>query len=309
MRIWQQIFELLQQQETCALISVVEVKGSTPREVGAQILLSATGGFYGTIGGGNMENKSILLAQQLLAKGGQKLHIESHILGPDFGQCCGGAVKIMIEIFDQTDFDNAKAFARFEADGAFNLQISTDGNCISRLKASQNIEHFGLQDDGGIILQYGLKNAVIYLFGAGHVGKALMLQLAVLPFDVVWVDSRKGEFPRAVPANFTLIHQEKPQDALASAPDGAQIFILTHDHDIDFNIVYAALNMRRFSYIGVIGSKTKGARFVSKLRKLDFTERQINEMHCPIGIGIIGSKKPAAIAVSVAAEILSRVEI
>lgn len=136
-----------------------------------------------------------------------------------------------------------------------------------------------------------------------------MLHLANLPFDVAWVDSRKDEFPNAAPANFTLHHLNQPHKILSQLADNTQIIILTHDHDIDFEIASTALQMDRFDYVGMIGSKTKKARFISKFKKLGLSQTQIDKLHSPLGITAIKSKKPQAIAVSIVAETLTRTEI
>ena len=136
-----------------------------------------------------------------------------------------------------------------------------------------------------------------------------MLQLAALPFEITWVDSRANEFPKAVPENFTMVCHPQPHELLMNAPDAAYILILTHDHEVDFEIVSTALAMARFAYIGMIGSKTKKARFKSRFKKLGLSDVKISAMHCPIGISGISSKKPVAIAVSVVADLLTRIEI
>lgn len=306
--VWQHIQNILNANETCALISVVKVAGSTPREVGARIVLNHDGGFYGTIGGGNLENNSIGRAQKMLADAKQNLHIEKHLLGPDMGQCCGGAVTIMIEIFTPKQVAEIAELAKAEATAKFYTIGEIKANHVQR-KIVENAVEMGLQSASKINEQFGQKNLPLYLFGAGHVGKALMLHLATLPFDVTWIDSRKTEFPKAVPANFKILHLNQPHKALQQAPDQTQVFILTHDHDLDFEIVHTALQMDRFVYVGMIGSQTKRARFISKLKKLGLPQQQIDKMICPIGLSNIKSKKPQAIAISVVAEILSRIEV
>ena len=308
MQVWRHINHALEADKNCALISVIKVSGSTPREVGARIILDNVGGFRGSIGGGNLENASIQLAQKMLAQGIQNIHIEKHLLGPDMGQCCGGAVTILIETFTPKQLPEIQVFATAEADGMFSTMGDIGSNHVARGVASHDA-NIGLTDNHKIIETFGQNPTPIYLFGAGHVGKALMLHLASLPFHITWIDSRKSEFPKATPANFTLVHLNQPHKILAQAPDNAQLLILTHNHDIDFDIVQTALQMNRFAYIGMIGSKTKRARFISKFKKLGLTEPQINQLICPIGLPNIKSKNPQAIAVSVVAELLTRIEI
>ncbi|MBL1422520.1 MAG: xanthine dehydrogenase accessory protein XdhC [Alphaproteobacteria bacterium] len=280
------------------------MSGSTPREVGARIILDDAGRFGGSIGGGNLENSSIQQAQKMLSLNTQNIHTEKHLLGPDMGQCCGGAVTTMIEIFTPQQLPEIEILTTAETNGKF----TTIGD-IGTHHVTRKIAPHDTNQTQKLVETFGQNPTPIYLFGAGHVGKALMLHLASLPFQVTWIDSRKSEFPKATPSNFTLIHLNQPHKALAQAPDNAQLLILTHNHDLDFDIVQTALQMNRFAYIGMIGSKTKRARFISKFKKQGLTQQQINQLICPIGLPNIKSKNPKAIAVSVVAELLTRVEI
>ena len=124
----------------------------------------------------------------------------------------------------------------------------------------------------------------VYLFGAGHVGRALALALAPLPFAVRWIDPRRDAFPAHTPANVTLIHAPEPAAELASAPDGALVVVMTHSHALDLEIVAEALRVERFGFVGLIGSSTKRARFLSQMRAAGLTEVQLARLVCPIGI-------------------------
>ncbi|MGL1921860.1 MAG: xanthine dehydrogenase accessory protein XdhC [Hyphomicrobiales bacterium] len=306
-KVWQHVHSALSKGTDCALISVIATAGSTPREVGARIMLNSKGGFNGTIGGGNLENLSLEMARKMLTDKQARIHLQKHLLGPDMGQCCGGAVTVLIEVFTANQLDTIARFNELEMRGEFFTNTVVNANSVRReiVDTGEIVE----LKDNQFSEQFGLKKSPIYIFGAGHVGKALMLHLASLPFEITWVDNRKSEFPQAVPANFNLLCLNQPHKALLQAPDEAQILILTHDHDIDFEIVSVALQMDRFAYVGMIGSKTKKARFVSKFKKLGLSENQINTMVTPIGLPCITSKKPQAIAISVVADLLSRIEI
>ena len=309
MQTWSHIQAFLSTGSPCALISVIETKGSTPREVGACIVVNQKGEFFGTIGGGNMENTSLLDAQKLLQRPQDTVVIKKYLLGPELGQCCGGAVKIMSEVFLPERLEEIKALAQAEAEGPSISTAIIGENHVARSIKDGTAQSVGMESDGKLIENFGTKNHSIYVFGAGHVGRALMLTLAPLPFDVTWIDSREGEFPKVMPSNFKAINHSEPHTLLTSVPDEAVILILTHDHAMDFDIVFAALKMARFAYIGVIGSKTKKARFISRLKKAGLSQDLIDPMACPIGITGIKSKKPAAIAVAITAEILCNIEI
>ncbi len=140
--------------------------------------------------------------------------------------------------------------------------------------------------------------AHVALFGAGHVGRALVQLLGELPVRVAWIDPRPEVFPAERPAN-TTCHAAMDITAL---PAGSHVLIMTHDHRIDFEIVSAALSRGDFASVGLIGSATKRARFVSRLAKIGVDS---THLVCPIGLPGIASKQPAAIAIGVAAQLLT----
>ncbi|KAF0128746.1 MAG: xanthine dehydrogenase accessory factor, partial [Xanthobacteraceae bacterium] len=188
-----------------------------------------------------------------------------------------------------------------EAAGPFSCLTSTgsDGFRRTLLPADGS----GVRPTPGTFIEsFGTHRPTIGLFGAGHVGRAVVLALAPLPFSVVWHDSREGAFPKAVPANVTLMRGD-PAESLARLPDGAQILVMTHSHAEDLAIVAAALSPARFAHVGLIGSQTKRARFVKRLAALGLAEAA-SQLRCPIGIGGLSGKEPAVIAASVAAECL-----
>ena len=145
----------------------------------------------------------------------------------------------------------------------------------------------------------------LLLFGAGHVGKALVSVLADLPFRVRWIDEREAEFPTEPPANVRVEVTGRPVDQVAMAPEGAFFLVTTHSHALDFRVTEAVLRRGDFAYAGLIGSKTKRARFEKGFRKLGVDSSRLT---CPIGIDGISGKHPKAIAVAVAAQMLQVAE-
>ena len=141
----------------------------------------------------------------------------------------------------------------------------------------------------------------LLLFGAGHVGKALVSVLADLPFRVRWIDEREGEFPAGLPANIRVEISALAVEAVATAPKGAFYLVTTHSHALDFRVTEAVLRRGDFAYAGLIGSRTKRARFEKGFRKLGVDS---SRLVCPMGIGGITGKHPKIIAVAVAAQLL-----
>lgn len=144
----------------------------------------------------------------------------------------------------------------------------------------------------------------IVVFGAGHVGKALVHVLGALPCRVIWVDPRAGEFPAAVPPNVEVVVHERPERLVARGPAGALWVIATHSHPLDFALVERVLARGDARYCGMIGSTTKRRRLERRLRDAGLDRSAIGRLTCPIGVVGIEGKHPGAIAVAVAAELL-----
>lgn len=281
MKTWSLVARALEAHGTCALVSVVRAEGSVPREEGARMVVTPAG-FHGTIGGGTLEWKALAEAQRLLGKP-RAVKMLTQSLGPDLGQCCGGRVTLAVESFDQASLAEARALAAREEGGPFTLAGRLPGVAAER---------------------FGEARRSVLLFGAGHVGRAVMLALAPLPYDVIWSDPRPEAFPGAVPQNVQAI-AGNPLEVVAGARDDSLAFIMSHSHPLDLAIAEAALRNPAIARVGVIGSATKRARFERRLQEAGVDSGRVKSMICPIGVGGIRSKLPAAIAVSVAAQVIT----
>jgi xanthine dehydrogenase accessory factor len=281
MKVWPVIADTLSRHGTCVLVSVVRAEGSTPREVGARMIVTPEG-FHGSIGGGTLEWKALAQAQSLLGRP-QAVKTMTQSLGPDLGQCCGGRVTLAFEAFDQTGMANVSSLAKRELQGLFETRDRIPGVPLTE--------------------QFGEARRKVIVFGAGHVGRALMLALAPLPFDVTLADPRPAQLPPVAPANVTLTGDD-PVAIAAAAPQGSFAVIMSHSHTLDLAIADAALRNMAIEQVALIGSTTKRARFEKRLRDAGVDPARVAHMICPIGIGGIRSKHPASIAASVAAQVL-----
>ena len=185
-------------------------------------------------------------------------------LGPDLGQCCGGRVDLRIESFDVTSLP------------------------ALRVNATNH------KDD----------HRLLHIWGAGHVGRALVMALAPLPFEISWWDARPNAFPSAMPQNVTC-----RIGAPSEMEDHAFVLVMSHSHALDFEIVDYALGNPTFEFVGLIGSQTKRARFMKRLREAGHDENNLARLTCPIGALAVKSKLPAAIAASVAVQLLEQDQI
>lgn len=311
MSLWRRIADCLARDGACALVTVAEVAGSAPREVGARMIVRADGGLSGTIGGGTLEYEAIRWARAAMADGRSDLALRRVSLGPDLGQCCGGRVEVAIEAFSVKDLAEVSALAEREAMGGRFLTRRdplTGQREVLTMNAARPSAAFVQAEDDSFLEWFGASERPVWLFGAGHVGRAVVLALAPLPFAVTWIDSRAEMFPAAMPGQLTCIAHDRPAELVDKAPDNAFILIMTHSHALDEDIAAAALRLCRFPYVGVIGSATKRARFVSRLGKRGLAAAAVAAMVCPVGAAGPKSKLPAAIAASIAVELLVKNE-
>ncbi|MCV0425241.1 MAG: xanthine dehydrogenase accessory protein XdhC [Roseibium sp.] len=316
MKVWGHIVDCLNGSGTCALVTVAGADGSTPREAGARMIVDRHARFYGTIGGGTLEFEAIRRAAKAADTGNPSFFVHSVSLGPDLGQCCGGRAQLAIEVLTTEMLEMAKALAELEASGgsiATRALVEEDRVLEREVQDTIPSRNFSLTPKNTTEKQYlvekfGLSLRPLYLFGAGHVGKALVLSLAPLPFQVTWIDNRADQFPGPVPANVRKVCVADPASILETAPDGAFVLAMTHSHALDEDIMARALLRQSFAYCGVIGSKTKRSRFHKRLKSRGLSETLISSMVCPVGTTAIKSKQPAAIAAGIAVDLLQRDE-
>jgi xanthine dehydrogenase accessory factor len=307
-KVWARIRETIDLHGKAGLLSIVGAAGSVPRETGARIVLQPDGGFYGTIGGGRLEYEAIAAARAALAAGRGAAIVRDWPLGPNLGQCCGGAVKTLTETFDAADLPAVRRLEAAEQAGAFLAESSleADGRIARRIagRGRQTDDASRAFDPKSFRENFGEVTTPVLLFGAGHVGRAVVLALAPLPFGVRWIDGRAEQFPQYVPQNVVTIRSDAVERELAEAPRDAMIVVMTHSHPLDFDITLAALRRRSFDFVGLIGSETKRARFISFARQMGLPEGDVERLVCPIGLTEIKGKAPAVIAAALAAQLL-----
>jgi xanthine dehydrogenase accessory factor len=307
MRAFRRLVEAIEAEGSAALVTLARVEGSSPREAGTRMVVRPSGGFHGTVGGGALEFAALEAANEALRRGRGPARRRSLALGPELGQCCGGRVEWRIETFDKRDLNDLSPLAIAEVGGAsatLSARLEPDGRVQRTLGSGVSERRLARLAEESWTEPLGVLVRAVYLFGAGHVGRALALALAPLPFAVRWIDPRRDAFPTHAPVNVTLIHAPEPPAELVSAPDSALVVVMTHSHALDLEIVAEALRVERFGYVGLIGSATKRARFLSQMRAAGRTEVQLARLVCPIGVPGLESKDPAVIAASTAAQLL-----
>lgn len=145
----------------------------------------------------------------------------------------------------------------------------------------------------------------LVIFGAGHVAKALVTILGGLPWRITWVDERAEQFPADCPGNVRIHHTDDPVGDAPALCAGKQVLILTHNHQLDFELCRTLLTKGECAGIGLIGSDTKAERFRKRLDHRGFSAADINSIRCPVGRTDVPGKRPMEVAVSISAELLS----
>lgn len=209
----------------------------------------------------------------------------------------------------------------FDTIGGGHLEYKCIGHAhkmLAEKTQGQHLEHFQLaaklgQCCGGtatVLFEYFAESTVnVMLFGAGHVGQALIGILAELPCKVTWVDSREEQFPPQYfmrnLSNVTQVVSENPQDEIQNMPAGSYYMVMTHNHQLDFELCHDILKREDFNYLGLIASETKWRRFRQRFGHRDISPQLIERMSCPIGLNEVPGKKPMEVAVSIAAEFIN----
>lgn len=297
--------EIIHRQGQVILVTLGEVNGSTPRGSGTKMLIGDTQ-VSGTIGGGNLEFMVTGQARKMLGSPDRALLYQHYALGPLLGQCCGGAANVLLEKLTECHLPLlGQITAAVEKRTAYGLMSATGGTEVGKSLVTTPPEDV----EDGILYEWHPNDAApLYMFGAGHVGKAVAAVLGRLNFAVKWIDDRAGQFPELVADNVERILSPEPLKYVAAAPAGAVFLIFTYSHKLDYEITGAVLKRADFRYCGMIGSATKRTRFVRYHLKSGGTEGQLAALTCPVGLKGITGKSPDVIAIAVAAQLLSMSE-
>ena len=316
-----QLADLTASGEPVVIVTIAAVRGSAPREVGARMLVTETE-TLGTIGGGQLEYQCTRLAVERLRRN-SAVDIERFPLGSATGQCCGGVVDVLFE----TVADGLPSWLRTlgglhgqrtatmritSLDTGERLLVTEDQVFGDSLAEHIDAARLRLADGTPPALADGVyfepiigSHFDIAVFGAGHVGSALLQVLSTLDCNVHWIDSRRNIF-RHVPNNALAIESRDPALEVSALPRECSVLVMTHSHALDFDICVRALRRNDLAYVGLIGSTTKRRRFIKRFREHGLSDTEINRLTSPIGVSGVTGKKPAEIAVSVATDLLAR---
>lgn len=327
----------------CVLVTVLHTRGSAPRPAGTRMLVLPDR-CVGTIGGGHLEASVIDQCRVLAVCPEQQQNPDGKILriplGATLGQCCGGHVVLLLERISQSDSAWIDAAVQLQRSGTRALIITAipgDGRAtlLSGLHNKLIVTQFSstgtlgspaqdmaatmaarsmLAASGVVKTQW--HNGLIFdpvtaesfhllLFGAGHVGQALVNVLQPLPGRIDWIDSRVEMLStRTLPSHVRAVITDEPADEIDAAPPDCYVLVMTHSHQLDLAICETALKRMDFAFCGLIGSDTKRRRFLQRLDSKGLSQAALERLVCPIGITGVTGKHPAQIAVAVAAQLL-----
>ena len=298
-------------------VTVIRAEGSSPREVGAAMLVTSDPP-VATIGGGALEFAAIAHARTLLKRGQTHLSdpntgtvqtgrapwcrdVRAYPLGPALGQCCGGYVELLFEVFTAAERPVVAALASAATDQPAQLVVPLSSGTPPTL-CTDRTTTAPATDREFFVAPARNARAPLYLYGAGHVGREVARIVTGLPIELAWIDFAANRFPAAIPPAAGVRLTSEPAALAASAPADALHLVMTCSHVTDEAICRAVLE-REFRFLGLIGSKTKRARFVHRLGQHGIATSTLARLVCPVGIAGIHSKEPAMIAVAIAAQI------
>ena len=323
-------------------VLVAEAEGSAPREAGAVMWVWADDFSGTIGGGAlELEAIAVARGMLRDGAPEWHRELRAYPLGPSLGQCCGGMVRLLYEVCTG-DVGRAPSpphllvprhplslarRGRGEEAPALIVRPVVPGVPPEIVRDRRHVADWpvaalravrqtlsGERPRATLLIQ-GSKGAPgwivepepnpphpLYLYGAGHVGRAVVRVLTDLPFAITWVDVAADRFPETLPPNATAVIATDPAAIAAAAPSQALHLIMTFSHALDLSIAHAVLS-RQFAWAGLIGSATKRARFSKRLLEAGIDAAALGRLHCPIGIGGITGKEPAMIAISVAAQL------
>jgi len=241
----------------CVLVTITDVQGSSPRSVGARMLVTPQS-ISDTIGGGVLEQQAIERSRELLKSASTDSVIKSQniVLGAELSQCCGGKVTLNYEYHPACTFN-------------------------------------------------------VVIFGAGHVAQSLATILQQLPCRALFIDSRE-EWLEKLPVNQSSyghinsrVLGNNPFLTVEQCPDNAYFLVMTHSHELDFDLIEAILSRGDSAYCGLIASKSKAVRFRTRLARKGFTDVELAKLTAPIGEKAVSGKLPMEVALSAMVEILN----
>jgi xanthine dehydrogenase accessory factor len=291
-----------------ALATVVEASGSTPRHLGARMVVTADGGQLGTVGGGRIEQE-VVAAARAVAAGAPARRVRHHLVR-DLAMCCGGSMELVIAPLAPSAPALAEVVAARRARRPVQLVTPLDGAPLAVRAVDAGARNLARAARGADALVELVRPAErLILFGAGHVGRAIGPLARSCGFEVVICDDGDTGALDAAPAwadamvaSFDVADVVKATGGLG---DGDHVLIVTRDHAVDQRILEQLIDRDDLAYLGMIGSRGKVGRFRKRLAMKGLADdARWARLRAPIGLDL-GAETPEEIAVAVVAELIA----
>ena len=302
MEFFRRLAEILRQNRMAVLATVIETKGSTPREIGAKMIVCETGEIFGTIGGGVGEAKVVETAKIVL-QSGEKQAVEIDLTTLQAEGICGGRMRVWLEIWQGAESLRlvSQILANLENGQSAILVTSFNQKIVPYLSTKNELPM------ENAFVERLEPTPILLIVGAGHVGIELAKIAANIGFEIVVQDDRPEWANAENYPNAKEILHESIETAINRFANQPKLFIalLTRGFDYDVQALTAILHLKKScAYLGMIGSERRVREVFREMEKREFSINELNRIRAPIGLKI-GALTPAEIAVSIAAELIS----
>jgi len=332
------VISLLENGQPVVLITVIDKQGSGPRAPGAKIVIVADGNFWGTIGGGQVENRALVFAHEFFGEDVQAALLNFQLKpgheGENIDMLCGGRVSLLVEKFLPGDESLAlfKQFVKSAQDKDWVIDLNpvaaekrvvrylvTKGDVLlpqlaplreclvtSENRGSRQSRLIEVEGEGGWFIDTSSHSGHLLLIGGGHVALEVARLAQAADFAVTVCDNRPEFASRErFPAVEDVVVAPEFANIFDRVPVGydSYIVILTHSHSYDEAALDQALRTDA-GYVGMIGSLRKRGAIYANLKQAGVSEQQLQSVHCPIGLPI-GAESPFEIALSIVAELVA----
>ena len=296
-------WNLLAEGQPIVLVTVAGVRGSSPREVGARMIVTPTE-TLGTIGGGQLEYRCTRIACGILGEG-STAKLMKFPLGASMGQCCGGVVDVLFEPMTRDSFGwlqdlrglndrhepavictDLRAMAHkgvVTENRVFGPGRELPREIVARAHRQLATPQAARRHGRWLLLPVAPSGFNVALFGAGHVGTAVVRSLRRLDCNIRWIDSREKIFRRPL-RNVRTVESSNPSVEVAAMPPESFFLVMTHSHALDFEITDQILRRGDAAYCGLIGSRSKRRRFEKRFREQGMPHSVMDRLVCPIGV-------------------------
>lgn len=286
----------------CVLATVMEISGSTPRRVGAQMACGQEW-LLGTVGGGAAESKVIDAARAALGSNAPS-EVAIDLRGtPDFPKdgICGGTMLVRLDPLEcASGIGLDQANSLLAAGGTIKQHFPPEAGWHLEVLDNDEGGAGGKPGEGWFVHP----DPILLIVGGGHCGVALARAAASLGFRIIVQDDRStvaagSELPDGVIRSCLPVAQAL-ESSEWSGPLYVSLVTRSYKQDIEAIGHLAGMNL---TYVGLMGSKRRVNQVIKLLRQREISEEFIDSLDTPIGIDL-PVETPEEIAISICARLI-----